>query len=151
MLCLAAVWYGVLWADMYCVCSVKVRGAAAARAFATRGATDHVVACLCLSLLAFVRRWLPAASVSHRYSAVAVSAALSVRACVCACSCVRVGVLGDLTCQSLRPHMCIVTALRLRQFMSRKREPKTVPKSWQGLWCVMSVGYYPDVWHSINI
>ena len=40
--------------------------------------------------------------------------------CVCACSCVRVGVLGNLTCQSLRPHMCIVTTLRLRQFMSRE-------------------------------
>ena len=62
------------------------------------------------------------------YSAVAVSAALSVRACVCACSCVRVGVLGDLTCQSLRSHRCIVTALRLRQFMSRKREPKRFQK-----------------------
>ena len=108
--------------------SVKVRGAVAARAFATRGAADHVVACRCLSLLAFVRRWLPAASVSRRYSAVAVSAGLSVRACVCACSCVRVGVLGDLTCQSLRSHRCIVTALRLRQFMSRKREPKRFQK-----------------------
>ena len=130
---------------------VNVRGAAAARAFATRGAADHVVAYQCLSLLGFVGRRLPAAGVSRGYSAVEVSADRSARACVSACRCVRLGVLGDLTCQSLRPHRCVVAALRLRQFMSRKREPKTVPKSWQTLCCVMSVGYYPGVWRTINI
>ena len=106
---------------------------AAARAFAARGVADHVVACGCLSLLAFVGRWLPAACVSRRCSAVAVGAGLSARACVCACSCVRLGALGNLMCQFLRQHRCIDAALQLRQFVLRKREPKTVPISLQAL------------------
>ena len=72
------------WAEMDCVRSINVRGAT--RAHSLRGAppsnSSLAAACRC----AFERRWLPAASVSHRYSVVAVTAALSVRDCeLCLC------------------------------------------------------------------